>query len=150
MRSGPTKDQRDHAVAWLRESPEFATEAGRIALRSAAFASLPGAESLLDLDLSGDPGQAAERFVERLRAFGCVDGRHSLGLLLEPLAEHLGDDRRPAIETLIRDLDLYCTRPAGDGPCPYLGLNAFREADAPWFFGRELFVDALVKAVDSR
>ncbi len=149
MRSGPTKDQRDQAVAWLRESPEFATEAGRIALRSAAFASLPGAESLLDLDLSGDPGQAAERFVERLRAFGCVDGRHSLGLLLEPLAEHLGDDRRLAVETLIRDLDLYCTRPAGDEPCPYLGLNAFGEDDARWFYGRELFVDALVNAVDS-
>ncbi len=149
MRSGPSKDQRDQAVAWLREDRGFATEPGRLALLSTAFAALPGAESLLDLDLSGDPGQAAERLVERLRAFGCLDGRHSLGLLLERLADRLGDDRRPAVETLIRDLDLHCTHPAGELPCPYLGLNAFQEADAPWFFGREPFVDDLVKAVDS-
>jgi formylglycine-generating enzyme required for sulfatase activity len=149
MRSGPTKDQRDRAVAWLREHPDFATEPGRLALRSAAFAARSGAESLLDLDLSGDPGQAAERLVERLRAFGCLDGRHALGLVLEPLTDRLGDDRRPTLETLIRDLDLHCTRPAVGQPCPYLGLNAFREADAPWFFGRELFVDALVRAVDA-
>jgi hypothetical protein len=149
MRSGPTKDQRDRAVAWLREHPGFATENGRLALLSDAFAALPGAESLLDQDLSGEPGQAAERLVDSLRAFGCLDGRHALGLQLEPLAERLGDDRRPAIATLIRDLDLYCTRSAGDQPCPYLGLNAFGEADAPWFFGREPFVEALVRAVDS-
>ena len=26
--------------------------------------------------------------------------------------------------------------------CPYRGLHAFREADAPFFFGRETFTDA--------
>ncbi len=31
--------------------------------------------------------------------------------------------------------------------CPYRGLFAFREADAPFFFGRETFIDELVEAV---
>ncbi|MCC7019089.1 MAG: hypothetical protein IT332_05010 [Ardenticatenales bacterium] len=31
--------------------------------------------------------------------------------------------------------------------CPYRGLHAFREADAPFFFGREAFTDLLVDAV---
>ena len=33
------------------------------------------------------------------------------------------------------------------GPCPYRGLAAFREADAPYFFGREVFIDRLEQAV---
>ena len=38
------------------------------------------------------------------------------------------------------------TRP----PCPYRGLFAFREEDAPYFFGRELFTKQLVEAVQDR
>ena len=34
--------------------------------------------------------------------------------------------------------------------CPYRGLYAFREQDAAWFFGRELFADRLEEAVQSR
>jgi WD40 repeat protein len=34
------------------------------------------------------------------------------------------------------------------GVCPYRGLNAFREEDAPFFFGREAFVDRLGEAVE--
>jgi WD40 repeat protein len=33
------------------------------------------------------------------------------------------------------------------GPCPYRGLAAFREADAPFFFGREAFVEQLEAAI---
>jgi WD40 repeat protein/DNA-binding SARP family transcriptional activator len=33
------------------------------------------------------------------------------------------------------------------GPCPYQGLAAFGEADAPFFFGREAFVGRLTHAV---
>ncbi|MGD9029325.1 MAG: BTAD domain-containing putative transcriptional regulator [Anaerolineae bacterium] len=36
------------------------------------------------------------------------------------------------------------------GPCPYRGLAAFREEDAPFFFGREGFVDRLVESVKER
>ena len=32
-------------------------------------------------------------------------------------------------------------------PCPYRGLFAFREADAPYFFGREKFTERLVDAI---
>ncbi|HUV91674.1 MAG TPA: protein kinase, partial [Anaerolineales bacterium] len=35
-------------------------------------------------------------------------------------------------------------------PCPYRGLFAFREEDAPFFFGREEFSDQLIEAVEDR
>jgi WD40 repeat protein/DNA-binding SARP family transcriptional activator len=35
-------------------------------------------------------------------------------------------------------------------PCPYRGLAAFREEDAPFFFGREGFVEQLAEAVKKR
>ncbi len=133
MASDPTRDQRDRAVALLCTHPDFSTESGRLALRSAAFAARPGAESLLDLDLSGNPRQVAERLVDRLCAFGCLDARHALGLLLDRIADCLGDDRRPAVEGLIRDLDLRCTRPGRDEDCPYLGLSVMDVSDsASW------------------
>jgi WD40 repeat protein len=36
------------------------------------------------------------------------------------------------------------------GECPYRGLSAFAEADAPFFFGRETFTDQLYEAVQVR
>jgi DNA-binding SARP family transcriptional activator len=36
------------------------------------------------------------------------------------------------------------------GACPYRGLAPFREADAPFFFGREAFTDRLAQAVRTR
>jgi WD40 repeat protein/class 3 adenylate cyclase len=36
------------------------------------------------------------------------------------------------------------------GACPYRGLAAFQEADAPFYFGRESFVDALEQAVRTK
>ncbi len=36
------------------------------------------------------------------------------------------------------------------GACPYRGLAAFREDDAPFFFGRESFIDRLWEAVQER
>jgi WD40 repeat protein/DNA-binding SARP family transcriptional activator len=36
------------------------------------------------------------------------------------------------------------------GPCPYRGLSAFGEADAPFFHGREAFAARLVEAVHAR
>ena len=35
-------------------------------------------------------------------------------------------------------------------PCPYRGLFAFREQDAPLFFGRQVFIQRLVEAVQHR
>jgi len=39
--------------------------------------------------------------------------------------------------------------PSRLGECPYRGLAAFREQDAPFFFGRERFVEQLVKSLES-
>jgi len=36
------------------------------------------------------------------------------------------------------------------GPCPYRGLAAFREEDAPFFHGREAFVERLASAVSTQ
>ena len=36
------------------------------------------------------------------------------------------------------------------GECPYRGLAAFREADAPFFYGREEFTERLVENVSGR
>jgi len=36
------------------------------------------------------------------------------------------------------------------GPCPYRGLAAFREADAPFFHGRESFCERLTSAVSTQ
>jgi len=35
-------------------------------------------------------------------------------------------------------------------PCPYRGLLAFREQDAPFFFGREAFIEQLITAVQEK
>jgi ABC-type multidrug transport system fused ATPase/permease subunit len=34
--------------------------------------------------------------------------------------------------------------------CPYRGLHAFREEDAPYFFGREVFAKRLVATLDAK
>ncbi len=44
-------------------------------------------------------------------------------------------------------LDLPATQPRSLGPCPYRGLAPFRQQDAPFFFGREAFVEHLCTAV---
>ena len=48
----------------------------------------------------------------------------------------LGPGERVPIETAV-----------ADAACPYRGLHAFREEDAPFFFGREAFSALLVEAV---
>jgi hypothetical protein len=70
-----------------------------------------------------------ERLIERLQTLGCIRGRHTLALLLEPIVSRAGDARL-GIRGLVKDLDALCARPAGGEPCPYLGLNAFTEQNA--------------------
>jgi WD40 repeat protein/class 3 adenylate cyclase len=79
-------------------------------------------------------------------------GRHLLKDMRRP--EHI---RQLVIEGLASDfppltsqavLPAESERPAREvGECPYRGLAAFREADAPYYFGRERFVDVLEEAV---
>jgi WD40 repeat protein/DNA-binding SARP family transcriptional activator len=49
--------------------------------------------------------------------------------------------------TVIRVLE---REPRDVGACPYLGLAPFREADAPFFFGRDGFTKKLIEAVRER
>ena len=59
------------------------------------------------------------------------------------------------LEAILADRPLTPTSPlpapAGPPPpCPYRGLFAFQEEDAPFFFGRETFTASLVEAVQNR
>ena len=81
----------------------------------------------------------------------------------EILAEELGAEPSPQIQATYEQL-LKGERPAGIplapgaqerapravGACPYRGLAAFREQDAPFFFGREGFAGRLERAVQQR
>ncbi len=75
---------------------------------------------------------------------------------LRLLAEELGI--QPAQETNAfyeaikagRALEAALPTPAPIPACPYLGLSAFRESDAPFFFGQESFTQRLVAAAAAR
>jgi WD40 repeat protein/class 3 adenylate cyclase len=41
-------------------------------------------------------------------------------------------------------------QPRKVGNCPYRGLSAFQEADAPFYFGRETFIDALERTINTK
>ncbi|MFN2107594.1 MAG: BTAD domain-containing putative transcriptional regulator [Candidatus Promineifilaceae bacterium] len=75
------------------------------------------------------------------------------------LAEELGVtplDQTKEMVDLLRDgqfsaapaTDLVLRRPPHPvGPCPYRGLSAFRESDAPFFYGREAFTGRLAVSI---
>jgi WD40 repeat protein/DNA-binding SARP family transcriptional activator len=106
--------------------------------------------------------EEVHRHVMRLLA---LDGQRGAALLQyetcrQSLAEELGVE--PADETTrlfenIRDGTLAAPEAASEaipvreprlvGDCPYRGLAAFREQDAPFFFGREDFAENLHQAV---
>jgi len=83
------------------------------------------------------------------------------GEMMQALWEAMGLSRDESAAALIaaiaaspeiREVALTPDRPplsssAPPPPCPYRGLFAFREADAPFFFGREAFVAQLMAAV---
>jgi formylglycine-generating enzyme required for sulfatase activity len=98
---------------------------------------------------TGAPRDFTVACVRTLLDCGCLGSRHALSLLLEVLREQAGDEKQSAFDALIGDLDASCERPLDPG-CPYRDLRAFREQDAPYFFGRETFTEELVAAVDRR
>ncbi|WP_295427218.1 hypothetical protein [uncultured Thiodictyon sp.] len=138
----PGKTQRDRAMELLTHHPDFATQTGRLRLLTAAFGGVAGAEPILTHrpDLDGGPQGAAAGLVDFLAAFGQLGDRHPLALLLEQVRATAGDDQQGPLAALIRDLDAGCDQPP-DAACPYRSLDAFREEDAPLFFGRGGFTD---------
>ncbi len=90
--------------------------------RSAALAQYETCRQVLAQELGTEPSAALRETYELL-----LKGERLPDLPLAPLAL----EREP------RQL----------GPCPYRGLAAFREEDAPFFFGRETFTQRLAEAV---
>lgn len=66
---------------------------------------------------------------------------------LEPQVDGL-QRLRVSLEKLLPPYDL--DDPASLAACPYQGLKAFQENVAEFFFGREAFVDDLVRAVETK
>ncbi len=95
--------------------------------RAAALAQFETCRRVLAEELGAEPGAETVRLYESIR-----DGTYSAGAGAEELAALSAGAARPA-------------RPVG--ACPYRGLAAFREADAPFYYGREGFVDVLERAV---
>jgi WD40 repeat protein/DNA-binding SARP family transcriptional activator len=95
------------------------------------------------LALSGERGAAIAQYEACCR------------ILTNELGVEVEDETR-ALYTRIRDGALAAPAVAEEGPgralrrvgpCPYRGLSAFREEDAPFFFGRQAFVERLGEAV---
>jgi WD40 repeat protein len=94
--------------------------------RTAALAQYESCQALLREELGIEPEQETRVLYEQIRA-GELEMRGGS----EPQLEFTHLPRR--VEE-----------------CPYRGLSAFQEADAPFYFGRELFVDELERAVRSK
>ncbi|HSR35406.1 MAG TPA: BTAD domain-containing putative transcriptional regulator, partial [Anaerolineae bacterium] len=93
--------------------------------REAALAQYEQYRQLLAEELGVEPSEAAQELYELLSTSAWPDGAPFPGTM----------PRREA--TIV-------------GPCPYRGLAAFREEDAPFFFGREAFSGQLFEAVQRR
>jgi WD40 repeat protein/DNA-binding SARP family transcriptional activator len=90
--------------------------------RGAALAQYEACRQALAEDLGVEPGPETRALYERIRS-GELAGEGAL--LLESVS----------------------TPQQALGACPYQGLKAFREVDAPFFFGRETFTARLCQAV---
>lgn len=95
--------------------------------RGAALAQYKTCRQLLAEELGVEPEQETKRLYEQIR-----DGELKR-LPNGPAAAELSERKARAV-----------------GACPYRGLGAFREVDAPFFFGREDFSARLVEAVGGK
>ena len=90
--------------------------------RGAALAQYERCRRLLAAELGVEPSEQTRALVERIRSEAWPPGAAAT-------------------------LDLSATQPRPVGPCPYRGLASFRREDAPFFFGREVFVEHLVTTI---
>jgi len=85
----------------------------------------------------------------------CDLGRHLLKDIHRPeRISQLVIEGLPAEFPLLTSLEALAPEgrrpPRQVGKCPYRGLAAFQEADAPFYFGRETFVSSLEQAIRSK
>jgi WD40 repeat protein/DNA-binding SARP family transcriptional activator len=90
--------------------------------RGAALAQYESCRRLLAAELGVEPSEQTRELVERIRS-----------------------ETWPPSAAVARELP--AVQPRALGPCPYRGLAPFRQQDAPFFFGREAFVEHLATAV---
>ncbi|MFW2338730.1 MAG: AfsR/SARP family transcriptional regulator, partial [Acidimicrobiia bacterium] len=95
--------------------------------RNAALSQYEAMRRILADELDVDPDPESTRLYQEIRS----------GNLTPPPDQTSG-------ETIVKRE----ARPVGD--CPYRGLAAFREEDAPFFFGRDDFIERLAEAVKQR
>ncbi|WP_129677479.1 WD40 repeat domain-containing protein [Candidatus Chloroploca sp. Khr17] len=90
-----------------------------------------------------------ERFIEMLRLAGRIiddnDHRDEVQELLSFWNNVLYRAGRPSTVDFLDDFDPRLAPTIPDHLCPYLGLSAFRETDAGYFFGRQRSVTQLVE-----
>jgi DNA-binding SARP family transcriptional activator len=104
-------------------------------------------QMMLLLAASGQRGAALGQYESYRRLLNVELGAEPSEEIKETYELLLSGERPPGIpaaaEIVERELEVA-------GECPYRGLAAFREEDAPFFFGREDFVASLFQAVRER
>lgn len=99
--------------------------------------------------LAKEPEQRYQRAAELRRALWEAIGLSQEQLAAVPMIAALA--ATPQIQEVALTPDRPPLSPSEPPPpCPYRGLFAFREEDAPFFFGREAFVAQLLEAVRQR
>ena len=95
-----------------------------------------------------------ERLVRRGQATGVLldspTDRRASQSLLDYWANRLYRAGRQPPGATLAEFDLAEAPELPDEPCPYLGLDAFGEADAPFFFGRQRLVAEMVGRLDDQ
>ena len=98
------------------------------------------------LDASGTRVQASKKLLDLEAQFGCEPFEALLGELRQRYSIHTA--RAEEIDKLREDLRRLARRPVQKWDRePYLGLTYFDRGDAPIFFGRDLELAELVKAI---
>jgi WD40 repeat protein/DNA-binding SARP family transcriptional activator/energy-coupling factor transporter ATP-binding protein EcfA2 len=96
---------------------------------------------MLLLNRNGQRSTALAQFEQCRRALAAELG-------IEPSPETVALVEQIKTGTLADEVLPASGAPEALPPCPYRGLTAFTEADAPYFFGRKTFVDQLMAAVE--
>jgi WD40 repeat protein/energy-coupling factor transporter ATP-binding protein EcfA2 len=96
-----------------------------------------GVEAVILQAMAVDPGDRYQKASEMAGAL-----LEALGLQAERVGVY------PGVREVVVEEEEEVDRPLP--PCPYRGLFAFREEDAPYFYGREAFTDRLASEVEEK
>jgi WD40 repeat protein len=99
------------------------------------------------LALSGQRSAALAQYKAYRQLLATELGVEPLEETRESFESLLRGELPPALPAAVRALE---REPRVVGECPYRGLAAFREVDAPFFFGRERFAECLAQALGER